>query len=441
MKPFRLTLNNRIITLLVIFSVLLISSFTFIQLRNQLSNITLFNIYRAKLGPVIVKTLLQNAVSQATPEDVQKMLQATLDALSDKKVVDKSFVFNSNGIILSSTDPDAKISADISSQDVIRTNQLIKSGKSDTSYINTTERTVDIYLLISSGYIAKITFSLGNIQEALNQVYNPVILTGILIMVASILFGVALSKTVIGPISVLNEATKDIAAGNLDLRVKINTKDELEELSETFNDMTAALKRMKAIAENANPLTHLPGNNVIREEAEKRLKENKKFVVIHSDLDNFKAYNDKYGLMKGDEAILLTCQILQDALRNKGNADDFVGHEGGDDFVAITTPDKDESVTDHIIKEFDKKIRALYNQEDLNRGHIIAKGRDGIVHEFPIMTISLSGVSNATRKIESYAEITNIAAEIKKKVKAIERSVYLLDRRTSDERPSEAAHA
>ncbi len=35
------------------------------------------------------------------------------------------------------------------------------------------------------------------------------------------------------------------------------------------------------------------------------------FAVAYTDLDNFKAYNDKYGFQKGDEVILFTAQILQ----------------------------------------------------------------------------------------------------------------------------------
>jgi len=48
------------------------------------------------------------------------------------------------------------------------------------------------------------------------------------------------------------------------------------------------------------------------------------------------------------------------------------------------------------------------------------------------MTISLAGVTNATREITSYAQVTNIAAEVKKKAKAIVngKSKYVLDQRT-----------
>ena len=434
MKTIRLTLRNRIVTLLTVVTVLLISSFAAIQLNNQLNNITLFNFLRARQGPIIVKNLLEDTINTALSEELNGKLQDKIDTISEKKIIDNCVVFDKYGTIVATSNPDLPVKSKLSREDIHRMNDLTKLKKAEGSFIDKTNRTVDIFFVLSGGYAGKITYSLGNIQEALNQVYSPVIITAIILILVNILLGYLLSKTVLGPIAVLNEATKDIAAGNLDLKVRINTRDELQELSETFNEMTAALKRMKAIAENANPLTHLPGNNVIREEVENRIRDDKKFVVVHTDLDNFKAFNDKYGLMKGDEAIILNCQILQEALKEKGNPDDFVGHEGGDDFVLVTTPDKDTSITNYIIQEFDKRARVLYGDDDLNRGHIIAKGRDGKVHEFPIMTISLSGVSNAHRRTESYAEVTNIAAEVKKKVKAVEKSVYFLDKRGGDDK-------
>ena len=108
---------------------------------------------------------------------------------------------------------------------------------------------------------------------------------------------------------------------------------------------------------------------------------------------------------------------------------DFVGHEGGDDFLLVTTPDRAQGIADFITSEFDKQVRALYSKEDLDRGHIVAHARDGSVKEFPIMSISLAGVTNQHHPIANYAEVTNIAAEIKKKAKAKEGSNFVVDER------------
>ncbi|HBC26950.1 MAG TPA: diguanylate cyclase response regulator, partial [Ruminococcaceae bacterium] len=51
------------------------------------------------------------------------------------------------------------------------------------------------------------------------------------------------------------------------------------------------------------------------------------------DMDNFKAYNDAYGFEKGDCIIKLLASCMTSHLP-KGQ---FVGHVGGDDFVAVLT--------------------------------------------------------------------------------------------------------
>ena len=83
-----------------------------------------------------------------------------------------------------------------------------------------------------------------------------------------------------------------------------------------------------------SPLTGLPGNVQIQAEMKKRLSNKKKYTMLYIDLDNFKAYNDTYGFSKGDEIIKFTAKlILKNVMKNEDN---FVGHIGGDDFVAIS---------------------------------------------------------------------------------------------------------
>jgi diguanylate cyclase (GGDEF)-like protein len=250
-----------------------------------------------------------------------------------------------------------------------------------------------------------------------------------LFTIVNIILGIFFARIVIGPIKVFNAASKGIAAGRLDLRINMPTNDELEEMANTFNFMAQELVKMKERAENVNPLTKFPGNIMIMEAVEKQIKAHKKFTVIYGDLDNFKAFNDEYGIHRGDEAIKLTARILREAVKKYGSVNDFVGHEGGDDFIILTTPEKAEDIANYIIVEFDKKIPSLYSKDDLEKGYIIASSRDGVEKHFPIMTISLAGVTNVNRQINSYAEVTNIAAEVKKKAKKEQRSCFILDKR------------
>jgi diguanylate cyclase (GGDEF)-like protein len=386
---------------------------------------------------MIVKNNLETILRQMSPQDLPNYMESNLERLQAAGVINDALIFDKDGKVIASTDK-KMIRESVRYKDLekwLDLENLNEKNKWFLPEIDKFNRRLDVYLAIRTdkgkaiAYLTKISFPLGNIQEAFLGVYRPVIFTTVIIILANILFGYLLSKAVIGPIKVLNQVTKIIADGNLSVRTNIHTNDELEELGLTFNYMTEELIKMKERAENANPLTKLPGNIVIHEQVDKRIKENRKFVVIYCDLDNFKAFNDKYGIAKGDEAIKLTADVFKEAVRNKGNTDDFVGHEGGDDFILLTTPEKVQDIADYITKEFDKRIRSLYIQEDLNQGYIIAHSRDGSVKQFPIMTISLAGVTNAHRTITSYGEVTNIAAEVKKKAKSIGGSVFVMDRR------------
>jgi len=435
----RITLMNRIVTLMIFFTIFFIGTFTAIQLNNQLRSITIHNVYRAKLGGIIVRNSLEKiSYPEGEIGALVNSMQKEIDYLYESGMIENGQIISSEGMIIASSSRYL-----VGQKAYVKDKGVLKAfekSKKDTNLFrsaidkkqNLINQYIPVYIpLANQGetvFLAKISYSLGNISDALKQVYLPCILTAFMVIGGNLFFGFILSKAVIGPINVLNSATKEIAGGKLELQVEMQTGDEIEELADTFNDMTQALIKMKARAENANPLTKLPGNNVIHENIENRIKENKKFVVVYTDLDNFKAFNDKYGIGAGDKAIKLTSQIMAESLK-KGNPDDFLGHEGGDDFVLLTTPDKAEAVTNHISSEFDKQIRALYSKEDLDKGLIVSKARDGSIQEFPIMTISLAGVTNEVSPLNSYAEVTNICAGVKKKAKKAVGSVFVLDER------------
>ncbi|NLM58300.1 MAG: response regulator [Clostridium sp.] len=179
----------------------------------------------------------------------------------------------------------------------------------------------------------------------------------------------------------------------------------------------------------ANPLTGLRGNIEIQAEINQRIATRQLFAVIYADLDNFKAYNDVYGFASGDRAIKLTADIIIDNVHNFGNSEDFIGHIGGDDFIIVSTPDKAEAICQGIINDFDNKIKSLYCDEDLQRGYIVTSNRQGQIMKFPLISISLAIVSNEIRELISHIQISEIAAELKKKAKTMPGSTYVKDRR------------
>jgi diguanylate cyclase (GGDEF)-like protein len=432
------TLQSRLTTLLVAASVILIAIFTFIQINNQMRSIQELNLFRAKQSSMMARDQLEDIFSKL-PEsagrlDAEKIVKDFAQDLTFSGIVQTVVVFDN-------TASPVVLEGDLSlvfeeEKDFIRKISVSQDRAGWlVPVINKEYKIISLFVVVDNpyGFVFKFIFSLGNIQEALNHVYGPVLLIVIAVVSANFLLSAALSRAIIRPISELNKASKEVASGNLEAYISLKTQDELQELSETFNYMTLEIKKMKSYAENANPLTKLPGNIMIREEAENRINADKKFVLIYSDLDNFKAFNDKYGVHAGDEAIMLTANIMTEAVAHQKSKDDFVGHEGGDDFLILTSPERAQGIADHIIEEFDNRIRFLYSQEDLQKGFIEAHARDtDEVRKFPIMTISLCGVGNYNRKIESYSQLTNIASELKKLAKKKQGSCFVMDRRVRE---------
>ncbi len=432
----KIKLQYRVTVLIAGLSLLLIVVFTTIQLRNHLERLRSYNRYRARVGTIIVKTTLEMMLRAVPSEEaLSGVFGAAVASFAREGVAEKISIMTPDGQAVATNDPLVKKFGE-TKKDIVAYSRLSKAAGKDAwffSVINKKTQNIDIYIPLNISpaltYIAKLSFSIGNIREAMFDILVPVTITCVSIIVANIILGFILSRTVVRPINILNMATKDIASGNLDCRVAIHTNDEIQELGETFNTMTIALKKMKDRAENANPLTRLPGNNMISEEVENRIRKGLKFVAMHADLDNFKAYNDRYGIARGDEVIKFTSEVLKNAIKENGNRRDFLGHEGGDDFYVITTPDKAESVADKILADFDSKIRSFYTKDDREAGCIHEKDRKGEMVKFPLMTMSLAGITNQFRKISSYGELTNIAVGVKAKAKEINKSIFILDRR------------
>lgn len=183
-------------------------------------------------------------------------------------------------------------------------------------------------------------------------------------------------------------------------------------------------------AKQLNPLTDLPGNPVIEKEISRRLNNQENICVLYLDLDNFKAYNDRYGYKKGDEIIKFTAQILNQAIWKKGGNKDFLGHIGGDDFVIITSSlYRGEEISQDIIENFDHNIFKYYNEADIAQGYILTENRSGKKCLVPITSISIALISNERRKISNSLEISDLAAELKKVAKSQLGSLFVQDRR------------
>jgi diguanylate cyclase (GGDEF)-like protein len=188
--------------------------------------------------------------------------------------------------------------------------------------------------------------------------------------------------------------------------------------------------RRNAEMRAVSPLTGLPGNHRINEEIASRAVGDQPFAVCHVDLDNFKAFNDRYGWLRGDDVITLLAAALKAAGAEIGLPQPFIGHVGGDDFVVICAPDQVEEFAGRALQIFDEGVTALHDPEDVEAGHILIVDRQGNERRYPLVSVSIGVATTGQRHYDDHRAIVAVATEMKVVAKGQPGSAVAIDRRT-----------
>ena len=199
--------------------------------------------------------------------------------------------------------------------------------------------------------------------------------------------------------------------------------------------------RRNAEMRAVSPLTGLPGNHRINEEIAARASGHQHFAVCHVDLDNFKAFNDRYGWLRGDDVITLLAAALKTAGAEVGLPQPFIGHVGGDDFVVICTPEQVETLTERTLVLFDDGVRGLHDPADVANGYITIVDRQGNERRYPLVSVSIGVAMTGRRQFADHRAIVAVATEMKSVAKARAGSAVAIDRRSGPEADSPAGEA
>ncbi len=251
----------------------------------------------------------------------------------------------------------------------------------------------------------------------------------LLSLMVGIVFATLLTLNISASINELKMATEFIGSGKFDHELRIKANDEVGDLAASFKKMSQRLKILEQTSLDASPLTRLPGNLAIEKELLSRIVSGEKLAFCYIDIDNFKAFNDKYGYAKGSIVLKEVGDIIKAVVKELGSKEDFIGHIGGDDYVLITVSQKVSPICNEIIARFDKNMPGFYDKEDVEKGYIVAMSRDNVKQNFPIMTVSIAVVTNEKRTISGTMQVAEIAAELKHYAKSIPKSIYVVDQR------------
>lgn len=160
-----------------------------------------------------------------------------------------------------------------------------------------------------------------------------------------------------------------------------------------------------------HPLSQLSTGPTLRQAIEMRIaRKHGHLELVYIDLDHFKAFNDRYGFVRGDAMIRTLAEILRHVFAM--STDCMLGHIGGDDFIVLFDHPDPLLIPQlqRAMAQFHTLARHLYDTDDLQRGYFVTE--DGETH--PVASMSVSCVNGSTGMPQDCVEASARAAKLKK---------------------------
>ncbi|AOU97932.1 hypothetical protein BI364_08105 [Acidihalobacter yilgarnensis] len=164
---------------------------------------------------------------------------------------------------------------------------------------------------------------------------------------------------------------------------------------------------------SVHPLSGLPTGPVLRSLIEQRIAGGETLQMVYLDLDHFKAFNDRYGFVRGDAMIKVLAEILRKGFDGLPEAE--LGHIGGDDFLLVApahTPGLQARIG-WLIDRFHELAPHLYDESDLDLGYFSTQNGQ----YYPVATLSVVVVNGQTRPMTDSVMASTRAAQLKRAAK------------------------
>lgn len=119
----------------------------------------------------------------------------------------------------------------------------------------------------------------------------------------------------------------------------------------------------------ANPVTNLPEGPVVDQRLQETLESDQPWALIGVSLRHLDVFRDRYGFIAADDVLRAITLMLQNAVRDMGNHDDFIGHLSATDFLIISTPDRLPDLETRIRERLAQSIDYFYPLQDRETGN------------------------------------------------------------------------
>ncbi|NEO44436.1 MAG: HAMP domain-containing protein [Moorea sp. SIO4A3] len=190
-------------------------------------------------------------------------LEEVMEELGDQGLVEEGYIYQKDGRIVAKADSvDGQVYS-LKSDPVGKELLKLKKDKTFEEW-DAEQLTVGKAVILGNQAVGAISVGLSTapLNNKIAAVRNQGLVVAITAAAAGTLLALLLSRSITEPLQQMTAATKRLAAGNLNQKIIVHTKDELAELADSFNRMTFRLQKLiESLEQRAEALRQSEGKN------------------------------------------------------------------------------------------------------------------------------------------------------------------------------------
>jgi PleD family two-component response regulator len=194
-------------------------------------------------------------------------------------------------------------------------------------------------------------------------------------------------------------------------------------ITKPFDIEELRLRVQNAIARSereslTDPQTGLPAGRLIEDQL-RRLIRQKSWALMDIRINSFDAFKNVYGFIAANDVLRFMAMLLGEVIDASGTINDFLGHAGGDNFIIVTEEKNVPAIRQNIKNRFNEEVLTHYNFIDRQQGFILTPDASGKMVQAAMMTVAIGVVSPSTHIFSDIREITELAADERRKDGAV----------------------
>ncbi len=219
------------------------------------------------------------------------------------------------------------------------------------------------YQTLANGMVLGTLIREREILAPINQFILRAVLFIVIVILLAILFAILLIRTLTKPLNELTIVAEEVAAGNMQVSISMDTDDEFGKLAHAFRSMRDEIVKSFAYMNGlaySDVMTGVNNKGAFERDSEgvtqTCLRHNEEFAVVVADINGLKDINDSLGHIVGDELIK---GIAFELVKVFGKRNTY--RTGGDEFCVLIRGTTEKEVLDGI-SHFEEGVRDFSNQ-------------------------------------------------------------------------------